>query len=156
MKLTRSLYQAICVDKTQKTIGEYEKMNQEDINNILGNATIGKEPEPLKPQRVKIEAVDIEPVSKSNGDFVGNKLVFSVKYPDMETPIKISQAKIQKGDKVKVVGTWFNPEDDAYEIPFNSAVAHILRLLDVGTIPECIGKEIDTTSEGSYLVFKVY
>jgi len=120
--------------------------NQEELN--LGIGT--KETVALKPAKVKIEKVSIEPAGK------GKKVVCEVKHPDKEETIKISELRYIKGTEVVVSGTWINEDEDGL-IRKGSALANLLNFLGCKTIKELVGKEPNTELDAKgYLCFKAY
>ena len=119
---------------------------QNELN--LGIGT--KENVALKPAKVKIEKISIEPAGK------GKKVSCEVKHPDKEETIKISELRYIKGTEVVVSGTWLNQDEDGL-IRKGSALATLLTFLDCKTIKDLEGKEVQTELDAKgYLCFKAY
>lgn len=121
--------------------------NQNELNIGLGT----KEPikAGLKPAKVKIVSVSVEPTAKAR------KIVFAVKHPDKEETIKISSVSFLDGREVKVVGTWLNLDSEGL-IQKGSGLYVLLSKLGVSNIQEAVNKEIDTELDDKYLCFKAY
>jgi hypothetical protein len=117
---------------------------------------IGAESKPLDAKKVKVLKADIEmQKDKSNTD-VGEKVSLTVQHPDRKEALVISKAKYETQGKVKVSGLWFKV-DNSGMIPYNSALANLLRFCKVADIESLIGKEIETTKdEDNFLVAKAY
>lgn len=121
------------------------------------NLEIGSKTEQLDPAKCKILEYSEKSVTFQKGDKqeTNVKLVLRVKHPT-GTEIEISQAKIEKHNgKLVVVGLWLNKTKDD-KIPYNSAIAHLLRHMRVTRISELINREIETTEDDGYLVAKCY
>jgi len=111
-----------------------------------------KEAVSLQPAKVKIENVQIEEV----GDKKNEILKCSVKHPDKEELIKISEVRYEKNKELKTTALWVNLDDDE-EIVKGSALATLLGNQSCKTPRELIGKEIDTVlDDKSFLAFKAY
>lgn len=115
----------------------------------IGIGTVENEQASLKPAKVKIVNVTVEPTKKSK------KVVFEVKHPDKEATIHISSAAYFVGRTIEVSGTWFNLDKQS-NLQKGSAVAVLLQRIGATTLQEAIGKEVDTELEGKYLCFKAY
>lgn len=119
-----------------------KEINEEDVK-AIENIEIGekKEIEQLKPAKAEIKDVKIE--NRQGNDC----LVLKIKHPDKEEPISISSIKIKKFNKLKVNGLWIG-RDEHGKIPYNSALAELLRRVEAKTISELVGKvvELDTLS----------
>lgn len=105
----------------------------------------------LKPAKVKIVSVSIEPTTKAK------KVVFVVKHPDKEETIKLSSVAYLDGRNINIVGTWLNLDNKGL-IQKGSGLFVLLCRLNVSNIQEAIDKEIDTELDenGKYLCFKAY
>lgn len=103
----------------------------------------------LKPAKVKIVSVSVEPTAKAK------KVVFVVKHPDKEETIKLSSVAYLDGREVKIVGTWLNLDSKGL-IQKGSGLYVLLSRLNVGNIQEAIGKDLDTELDEKYLCFKAY
>jgi len=123
---------------------------QEKLEKEVGT----KEAEILKPEKVKVEKVNL--VEVKFGNQVREKLVCSAKHPDREEPIDISKVKYQKKDKLQISGLWYKEDEDGL-IQKGTALAELLNFTGSKNIKELIGKEIDTVAdEEGYLCFKAY
>lgn len=132
-----------------------EKINDEKFDADLNVGVGNKEAMALKPAKVQIMDLKLELMGK--GDKQGRILVCSVKHPDAEKLIKISGMEWinAKNKKVESTGLWMNKDDEG-QIQKGSALASFLVFNKVANISELMGKEIMTTLEGAYLVFKGY
>ena len=121
------------------------------------NTEIGKEPEQLDAKDVKVVEVEIREQKNKDGKVVGDKLVLRCQHPDlMEKPIEISQAIYLRGKNIKTSGLWIG-EDDEGRIPFNSAVANVLRYAKTTKVNELLGKTIHTAkNDDGFLIVKAY
>jgi len=115
-----------------------------------------KEPDKkaLKPAKVKIVNVTIEFIEKAKAD----KAIFEIKHPDKEETIHLSSVAYLDGREIKVSGTWYNliKEEEQELIVKGSALAVLMNKLNVNSLREIIGKEIDTEEDGKYLCLKAY
>jgi hypothetical protein len=112
---------------------------------------IGKEFPPLSAKKVKIEGIEEKEVKE-----FGLKLILKVKHPDVENHLEVSRVKYQLGDKLNESGLWLTKDKEG-NIPFNSAVAHLLRFCECKIINGLLGKEIDTiVGEKGFLIIKAY
>ena len=121
--------------------------NQAELQIGLGTEEPSKAS--LKPAKVKIVSVSIEPTSKAK------KVVFVVKHPEKEETIKLSSVAYLDGREVKVVGTWLNLDSKGL-IQKGSGLFVLLSKLGVSNIQEAVGKDIDTELDDKYLCFKAY
>jgi len=124
---------------------ENEKIFEKEIGN--------KEIESLKPKKVLITGIKIDPVEK-NGKEVGKKVTCICKHPDREDPVNISQVKYLRGDQVKYSGLWINFDEDE-NLQKGSALALFLEFINVKNIKELESKEVETDlDKGNFLCFK--
>jgi len=124
------------------TIDAYE----EDMNLEVGT----EEAPMLKPAKVKIEKVEIQPIQDNK------KVVCYVKHPEKEELIQISSLKFERNKKLEVAGTWISKDSEG-KIRKNSALAVLMEKLGAKTIKELEGKEADTIEDDKgYLCFKCY
>jgi len=126
-------------------------MEETQTNLEIGIGT--KESISLKPTTVKIEDAQIEKV----GDKGNEILKCTVKHPDKEETIKVSEVKYESKDKkLSVSALWVNKDDDGL-IRKGSALATFLNFVGVKNPKELIGKEVSTVlDEKGYLAFKSY
>ncbi len=125
--------------------------NQEILEKKIGN----KEMEILKPKKVQILGLKIDPITK-DGKEVGKKLTCLCKHPNREDLVNISQVKYLKGDAVKHSGLWINFDEDE-NLQKGSALVVFLNFMNVKNIKELEGKEAETDLDKSnYLCFKAY
>ena len=121
---------------------------QEDLE--LGIGT--KESVSLKPAKVKCTKAEIEQV----GEKGNKKVVLSVKHPDKDEEIHISQMKYIKGTQVTSSGTWLNKDEDGL-IRKGSALSVLMESIKAKTINGLVGEEYNTElDEKGYLCLKVY
>jgi len=124
----------------------------EDIKSLK----IGEETAPLPPKNVVVGGMRVEDVNGSDGKKVGTKLYLTCKHPDQDVPIEISKVKYNKDDKLAVSGTWMNLDKEG-KIPFNSAVAHMMRFYMVASMGQLEGKELQTVADDKgFLMVKAY
>lgn len=117
---------------------------------------IGKKTEALEPKKVKVLKADIEMQKDKNKTDVGEKVSLTVQHPDRKETLVLSKAKYETQGKVKVSGIWYKLDSDN-KIPYNSALANLLRFCNVADIDSLVGKEIETTKdEDGFLVAKAY
>jgi len=137
---------------------EHKKMAENEINakpemDIL-DVPIGEDEPQVAAKVVVIEDVKVEEVVLPKE--TARKLVLKVRHPDMQDLIDINGARYQKADKLKSAGLWYKLDKDN-QLPFNSAVAHVLRYYDKKTAKELKGTQIHTvTAENGYLLVKAY
>jgi hypothetical protein len=115
----------------------------------IGLGTQEPEKISLKPTKVKIVSVKIEPTTKSK------KAVFECKHPDREETIHLSSVAYLIDRAVKVAGTWYNLDKEG-KIQKGSALYVLLTKIDASTIAAAVGKEVDTELDNKYLCFKAY
>ena len=121
----------------------------------LDEVEIGEDTPQVEAKTVKIENYNIEKVEKEE-KHIGDKLVLSVKHPDFEEFLEISQIKYEFGEKIKVSGLWVKLDKDS-KLPYKSALAHFLRYVHRNNIKDLVGVEVNTTTnENGYLVIKAY
>jgi len=113
-----------------------------------------KEPEILKPAKVKIVKVRLEEVQFGNK--TQEKVICSVKHPDREETIDISRIKVLKKDKLRSSGLWYK-QDEEENIQKGTALADFLEFMKAENIKSLEGLELDTVAEDDgYLCFKAY
>jgi hypothetical protein len=129
-------------NRTNETI-EYEKI------------PLGQEQPPVLPKRVQVLGYEVRRVHDNEGKEIGNKLVLKVKHPDVPE-MEISKVKYEKNKKITESGLWVSMDKDG-KIPFQSALAKLLRFYRCETISHLRGKELETASdEGGYVIVKAY
>jgi len=132
-------------------------MNTDDIlKSGIGN--LDRKSNALKPAKVTITGVLVKD-TKKNGDTMETPLIeFMVKHPDAEDLIKISKVKQLINDKVSCNSTWltFDADDN---IQKDMPLSRLMNFLDVKTLEELSGKEIETLEESEsvhFLTLKAY
>lgn len=122
----------------------------------FGEVGIGQDKPQVTPKTVVIEDYKIESVTKDNKE-IGKKVILLIKHPDInDRLIKVSGAKYEHLNKIKCRGIWWK-EDSEGKIPFNSALANVLRHVKKPNLKELMGCQVDTvTDENNYLVIKAY
>lgn len=117
------------------------------------NTKIGKEQPPIQAKKVRVLGLSEECVKFDQKDSL--KLVLKVSHPDVGE-LEISKVKYQKGDKLSVAGLWLTKDNDGC-LPYNSAVAHLLRAYNIDSIVGLTSCELDTVlDEAGYLIIKGY
>ena len=126
--------------------------NQEKLEKGIGT----KEPEVLKPARVKVENIEIITISTGKGG-EKEKVVCTVKHPDKEELIQISKVQYRKGNEIRTSGLWY-VEDEDHLIAKRTALAELLSFMNSQNLKSLVGKEIDTVLDNNnkYLCFKAY
>lgn len=132
---------------------ENEKVGEEELD--MANMPIGDDVPQVEPKTVRVESYEIRSVPMD--DKIYKKLCLVVKHPDMKDTIEVSQVKwLNKDDKLKVSGLWIKRDKDN-KLPYQSAVATMLRFFNVSVIKEIEGKELPTVlDERGYLAVKAY
>ena len=132
-------------------------MNTDDIlKSEIGN--LDKKSNALKPAKVTITEILVKD-KKNNGETMDTPLIeFMVKHPDNEELIKLSKVKQLINDKVSCNSTWltFDAEDN---IQKDMPLSRLMNFLNVKTLDELKGKEIDTLEESEtvhFLALKAY
>ena len=124
---------------------------QEELEKQVG--TIESEKKRLEPKKVKIVKVEIIEVGKEKKNKKANCLV---EHPDYsEGQITISAVAYLKDKKVETTGLWYNLDEEG-NIQKGSALATFLNYTNSKNLKELEGKEVETDSDGNYLVFKAY
>jgi len=125
-----------------------------ETNEKLTKGIGTKEPETLKPARVTVKDVKIEPVKFAKDD--GEKVILVCKHPDREETLNISKAQVMRKDTRKIIGLWYNEDADGLILK-NSALADVLRFANVNQTQDLVGKEFDTVEDANgYLCLKAY
>lgn len=121
-----------------------------------GETGIGEDTPQVQPKLVVVEEYRIDEVFKDE-KLIGKKVVLSVRHPDItDRQIEISGAKYEFGKNIKIAGLWWK-EDPKGKIPYNSALAHVLRHYNAKNLIEMRGKQVQTvTDDNNYLVVKAY
>ena len=117
-----------------------------------------KETQTLKPAKVKIVAVEFQTKTKEGEDMKTPLAHFKCKHPDKEELISLSKVKLNRNDKLMVVGLWVQLDEDG-KLAKSSAISEVLRTLNCSTLEEVYNKEIDTVAESdksSFLCLKAY
>ena len=126
----------------------------EEQTNIgqLEVGTIEEEIQKLEPKKVKIVNWTKKSVEKAHDD----KIEFEVKHPNKEENIRISAVSFLRNKAVVTFGTWFNLDKEK-KIQKGSALASLIKKLDVKNLDDLKNKEVETeTDENGFLVFKAY
>ena len=122
--------------------------DQEKLEKSIGD----KELEKLKAGKVQMVGVRVDHIEKAKSD----KVIFIIKHPDQDEHIEISSAKVLIKDKLKVYGLWYKTDEDE-NIQKGSTLAALMEFLDIKTLKECEGKEVETiTDEDGYLTLRAY
>ena len=121
----------------------------DDLNKTIGTLE-GKK---LKPVKVLIRKVEIEPIEKAKA----KKVICTCIHPESDEPIIISQVKYEnKKNKLVPAGLWVILDEEKH-IFKESALAILMKFLKCDKIKDLEGKESDTvTNEDGYLCLKAY
>lgn len=137
----------------QEEMKKEEGIGEEDVS--LEELGIGEDKPQIEAKTVVIESYELIDVTFEDKK-TAKKLVLKVRHPDMKELIDISGAKYQFRDKLKSTGLWLKKDNDG-KIPYNSAVAILLRKLGKNTIKEIKGDQVDTVLDSAgYLLVKAY
>ena len=124
--------------------------NQEKLDKEIGTEEIEK----LKPEKVKIEKVEV--ISVGEGKSKAEKVVCFCNHSAQEDPIKISSVEYLKNKNVKITGLWYK-EDSTGKLQKGSALALFMEFVGAKTIRELENKEVMTSEdEKGYLCFRAY
>jgi len=124
----------------------------------LDEVQIGEDKPQIEAKTVLVEDYELQPIKKKGTDEeIGKKLVLKVKHPDIsDRQIEISGAKYEQNGKIKTSGLWVKTDNDG-KLPFNSAVAHVLRFKGKTAIKQLKGEQMATsTDDAGYLCVKAY
>ncbi len=117
---------------------------------------IGTKTSILPPKDVVVQEVKIEQAKTKEGKEVGDKVVFVCNYPDKNEPVNIGQVIYERGNKMEYSGLWYKEDEDG-NIPKDSALAHLMRFVDVQTLEDFKGKTLSTVQgDRGFLVLKAY
>jgi hypothetical protein len=112
----------------------------------------------LKPAKVTILGVEIQTKTKDGNEMKSPLVHILVKHPNREEALDLSKIKVIKADKVNVISLWVNLDEDGL-IAKSSALADLLNFLEVKSVEELTGKEIEAveqSKEDTYLCLKAY
>jgi hypothetical protein len=115
----------------------------------------------LKPAKVKIVNITLK-TETNDGEKMKTPLAeINVKHPDTQDLIKMTKIKLLRADKLIVVSTWvqLSEEEGIQKIQKSSALADLMKFLNVETLEDLYGKEVETveqSAENKYLCIKAY
>jgi len=119
------------------------------------NTEIGKEQPPVVAKPVVVTGVGEEEVTFEKTKETSKKLVLRVSHPDVPE-MELSKVKFERNKKLKETGLWLSKDKDG-NLPYNSAVATLLRFYACGKITDLVGKTIQTTQDDNgFLIAKAY
>jgi len=123
------------------------------------NVAIGEKLPPLEAKPVKVISYEeIEVITgkdKAGQDKLSKKLVLKVQHPD-NPELEISKVTFLRGKKLKEVGLWLQKDKDG-NIPYNSALASLLRFYNCTKIADIKDKELQTTNDTEgFCIAKAY
>ena len=119
------------------------------------NTGIGTEQPPVVAKPVSITGINEEEVFFKDAKEASLKLVLKVKHPDVPE-MELGKVKFEKNKKLKETGLWLSKDNDG-NLPYNSAVATLLRFYGCSKITDLVGKTIQTTQdENGFLIAKAY
>ena len=121
------------------------------------NIKVGEDKPQVDPKEVVIVGYKTEDVKDKQGKDMGRKLSLLVDHPDVKNKqIEISGVEYTQNKKIKQSGLWLKKNSDG-KLPFNSALANLLRFTKKGTIKELVGTKVNTTAnDNGYLLIKGY
>jgi len=123
-------------------------------------AKIGtKDTTKLKPARVTIIGVEVQTETKEKKKMKSPLINILCKHPDQDDPLKLTKIKCERNGKLEVVSLWANMDAVEGSIQKSSALAELLRFLQVETLEGLTGKEVDTieqSKEETWLCIKAY
>lgn len=123
-----------------------------------------KEPERLKPAKVKVLTIDISKPKDKEGNIIkdksgkeyDDKVTFGCKHPDKEETIELSKVRYLRNDKVTESGLWFKQDTDGL-LPKNSATSIMLRHYGAQVLADMRQKELETVAgDDGFLCIKAY
>lgn len=143
------------MDETWKV----KSMEEENVKfqGEFGDTPIGdKDKSGLTAKPVTILDYEEKEVRDAKGKAIGTKLVLICQHPDTDKTVDISQLKYLNNLKVVKTGLWVNRDLDG-KIPYNSAVANLLRFTKKAIVRELVNTTIETVlDDNGYLVIKAY
>lgn len=127
---------------------------QEILNKTIGT----KEANILKPAKVTIISISIKDKTNDGADMKVPLAELMCKHPSREELIAITKVKVIKNDKVSLVSTWVQLDDDKM-ISKSSALATLMSHLGVTSLAGLYGKEAEAVVQSdanAYLCLKAY
>jgi len=112
----------------------------------------------VEPAKVTIVSVTIKTKSNEGKDLKTPLAQFHIKHPAKEELLIISKVKFLKGEKLVTQGFWVQTDDEG-NFYKGSSISMILETLNVDTLAETYGMEIETVKESDespYLCLKAY
>lgn len=126
------------------------KMENSKLNIGVGTEEAAK----MDARPVKVISLDI--VQKEFGGKQTDQLMVMIKHPAKQEPISLYSVSYQKGNSIKHVG-WTLYYDSTGSLLKGTAPAEVLRLFNLKTLSEMIGKDFPTTINAKgYLSLKAY
>lgn len=129
-----------------------------ETQDILNKPIGTKEVNVLKPAKVKILEISLKEKTNAGEKMKVPLAEIMCQHPDKEDPIALTKIKCVKNDKLIVLGTWVQLDEDE-NISKSSAIASLLNFLSVNNIQEIVGKEVEAIAQGDndpYLCIKAY
>lgn len=138
-----------------------EKMENENKQTALENwQTVGigvKDIKRLEPNPCKV--LGVGKVSLNNKKRPGEiieKIVFSCKHPERETPIEFSDCQLISKKEVVIRPTWLFLDEDG-SVQKGSTLAQVLFFYQAKNLNEMVGKEVKTAvDDRGYICLKAY
>lgn len=130
----------------------------EEDQKILNLGVGTKEVNILKPANIKIVSINIKRKKNDGGDMKTPLAEIMCKHPDREELLSITKIKVIRADKVQVVATWVQLDDDGL-IQKSSALANLMSHIKVSKLEDLYGKEaecVKQSEEDPYLCIKAY
>lgn len=115
----------------------------------------------MKPAKVKIVSITLKTETNEGKKMKTPLAEINVKHPDTQDLIKMTKIKLLRADKLTVVSTWvqLSEEEGKQKIQKSSALADLMKFLNVETLEDLYGKEVETVEQASdnkYLCVKCY
>lgn len=127
----------------------------ENGNLEFSEMEIGIEQPKIEAKKVKVLSYEEVDVKDKEQKDIGKKLVLKVSHPDVPE-LELSKVKYEKNKKLKESGIWLSQDGDG-NIPYNAALAHLLRHYGCSKVADLKDKELDTIcDDNGFLIVKAY
>lgn len=135
-----------------------QKSKQEDLDHLNTEVGDNEGSQALEPKEVLIAGVSIKTKNKEN-EVMDNPLIeILCKHPDKEETIKLTSIKKLSGEKI-IQSALFVSKDKEGKFFKDSAIAYLLKFMDVKKLSDLEGKKIDTVKQSEtskYIALKCY
>lgn len=118
---------------------------------------IAKEKPKLEAKQVLVTKILIEKKEKSeNMDKDSEIVVLMCEHADSDKPLKMTKCKFISKGKIVTGGLWYSLDKEG-NIPYNSALAQLMRYYQVSEVEALKGLKMSTSQdENGFLVLKAY